>query len=336
MVVDYPEGVAPTRPGGSPPRHPGVGLLSSGTTGQPKLVRHTWETLFSAERCRSARPRRWLVPYQAGTYAWYQLVTMGLFQPGQDLVPLATLSGEAFVRAALEHGVDSVSSTPTLWRLTLLEVAEEKIRRLPLEQITLGGEIVDQALLDRLQVLFPNARLTHIYASSEAGACIVVGDGEAGFPTARLDEDGAGRPSLRVSDGHLLVRSPHSAATAGGRPDEWLDTGDLVEVRGPRVVFLGRADSRVIGVGGAKLFAGDIEDVVLQHPAVSWCRVRSARAPLVGSLPEVDVVLDPNAPPPTDADLEAHCRTRLPEPSVPRFWNRLGSVPIQASLKSER
>jgi acyl-CoA synthetase (AMP-forming)/AMP-acid ligase II len=124
-------------------------------------------------------------------------------------------------------------------------------------------------------------------------------------------------------------------SAAIGRPAEWLDTGDRVELRGRRVAFLGRTESRVVSIGGAKLFAGDIEAVVLQHPAVSWCRVRGVRAPLVGNLPEVDFVVNPGYPSPTDAELMAHCRAGLPEPGIPRFWNRLKSIPIQASLKSE-
>jgi hypothetical protein len=43
-------------------------------------------------------------------------------------------------------------------------------RDIPLKQITIGGEAVDQVTLDMLRGVFPAARITHIYASTEAGA----------------------------------------------------------------------------------------------------------------------------------------------------------------------
>ena len=334
-VIEYPYGETTAAAEGARPGTGRIGLLTSGTTGDPKLIHHTWATLFSGGRCLSAKRRRWLVPYQVGTYAWYQLITMGLFQPGQALVPLAAPSGETFIQAALEQGVDSVSSTPTLWRLALLGVPTAQLKELQLKQITLGGEIIDQALLDRLRHLYPEAQVTQIYASSEVGACIVVQDGEAGFPAEMLGKDDSATAALRIQDGSLWVRSPYSASAAIGKGAEWMDTGDRVEKRGSRVVFLGRADSGIINVGGAKLSPGDIEAVILQHPAVSWCRVRGVRAPLVGNLPQADFVVELGCPVPTDDELATLCRTRLPEQGIPRFWNRLDSIPIQANLKSE-
>jgi len=333
-VVEYPSGKR--GPGSELPRPAcaRVGLLTSGSTGKPKLIHHTWTTLFSGERCQATRRRRWLVPYQVGTYAWYQMVTMGLFQPGQDLVPLATPSGADFVQTALEKGVDSVSSTPTLWRLVLLGAKEEDIRALSLKQITLGGEIVDQPLLNRLRALFPDANVTQVYASSEAGVAVVVQDGQAGFPADLLRRDNPRGPTLRIQDGRLWVRSPYSACSANGKPAEWVDTGDCVELRDDRVYFLGRRDSGVINVGGAKLLVSDIEAVVLEHPAVAWCRVRGVRAPLVGNLPKADFVVKPGYPIPTDAELVFHCRAKLPRQAIPRFWSRLESIPIEASLKA--
>jgi len=42
-----------------------------------------------------------------------------------------------------------------------------------LRQITLGGEIADQAVLDALARRFPGARITHVYASTEAGCWLL-------------------------------------------------------------------------------------------------------------------------------------------------------------------
>ena len=61
--------------------------------------------------------------------------------------------------------------------------------------------------------MFPEARISWIYASSEVGAAIAVHDGRAGFPVAWLDRPTGpepGRPTLSVDDDELVIVSPHA------------------------------------------------------------------------------------------------------------------------------
>lgn len=118
-------------------------------------------------------PRRWLLPFTPGTYAWWQLVTLSLNVPGQDLVTVEAggLSGWPVLAAA--EGVTAVSATPTFWRHSLLR-DRAAVTALRLEQITLGGEPVDQRLLNELTTAFPEARVSWIYASTETGAAFAV------------------------------------------------------------------------------------------------------------------------------------------------------------------
>lgn len=308
-----------------------IHLLTSGTTGVPKLVRHSWDTLFTMRKVRLA-PARWLLTYLDGTYAWYQLVTLAMFVPGQSLVAAARLEPSALIEAAAAGGVTAISATPTFWRVALLQVGGSTLARLPLAHCTLGGELVDQAILDTLAELYPRAEIVHIFAAAEVGAAIVVRDRRAGFPAAWL-EDERRVPALRIRQGRLEVRSPYAALERGG----WTDTGDLVALRGERVHFLGRAERGVINVGGAKAYAVDIEAVILEHPEVAWCQVGGRRSPVTGELVTCAVV--PRRPDADSAALEAalerHCRARLPEPMVPRLWTFLPTIPATTALKAE-
>jgi acyl-CoA synthetase (AMP-forming)/AMP-acid ligase II len=238
------------------------------------------------------------------------------------------------IAAAAAAGVTAISATPTFWRLALLQADPEDVARLRsgLEGITLGGEPVDQPILDRLRALFPAVRLAHIYASSEAGASIIVTDGRAGFPADWLD-DPRRSPQLRVAEDRLWIRSPHAAAGFGG----WMDTQDLAALREGRVHVLGRADHAFINIGGAKALAADIERVLLGHPDVLWCRVRGVRAPLVGQLVKASVVLQPgrSGEPLPETALTAYCAGRLPAHMVPRVWERLDRVPATVNWKTE-
>ncbi|MEU7652848.1 AMP-binding protein [Micromonospora taraxaci] len=318
--------VPPRRRAAEPGR---LWLLTSGSTGRPKRVGHTLDTLTTV---RADQPdRTWLCPYAPGTYAWWQVVTLSLTQPGQHLVVVEPDELDDWPTVAATHGVDAASGTPTFWRRTLYRDAAA-LARVPLRQITLGGEPVDQAILDQLRDIFPAARISWIYASSEVGASIVVHDGRAGFPVDWLDRETPGRPTLSVVDDELVVTSPfHGAGLAGP-----VRTGDRVQVRDDRVLITGRLDSDEINVGGSKVSAGVVRGVLAEHPAVAWARVTGRRAPVLGRMVVAEVVLAPTKHLDTaEAALVRWCADRLPEYAVPRRIRVLTEIPVKESLKSD-
>lgn len=332
-IVDGDTVSPPSRPR---PATPGrVWLLTSGSTGRPKQVAHT---LASLTTVGGDQPRRtWLCPYAHGAYAWWQVVTLSLAHPGQDVVFVEPDELDTWPALAREAGVTAASGTPTFWRQALYR-DPDSVAALPLEQVTLGGEPVDQAILTRLTELFPRARVSWIYASSEAGASIAVHDGRAGFPAQWLGREHPDRATLSVDDGELVIASPRR----GEGIDRVLRTGDRAEVVDGRVLITGRVASDEINVGGAKASAGAVRDVLQAHPGVAWAAVRGRRAPLVGAMVTADVVLaspagddDRDTPPATEAELTAWCADRLPDYAVPRRLRFLDQIPIKETLKSD-
>ncbi|MDO3705897.1 AMP-binding protein [Micromonospora sp. C28SCA-DRY-2] len=316
--------------GGSRPAEPGrLWLLTSGSTGRPKRVGHTLDSLTTV---RGAQPERtWLCPYAPGSYAWWQVVTLSLTQPGQHLVVVEPDELDEWPVLAAAHGVDAVSGTPTFWRRTLYRDAAA-LARVPLRQLTLGGEPVDQAILDQLRELFPAARISWIYASSEVGASIVVHDGRAGFPVDWLDRDVPGRPTLSVRGDELVITSPYHGMGLDGP----VRTGDRVRVVDDRVLITGRLDSDEINVGGSKVSAGLVRDVLTAHPRLAWARVTGRRAPLLGRMVVAEVVPAPDAAePPDEAALVRWCADRLPDHAVPRRIRVLTEIPVKETLKSD-
>lgn len=310
-----------------------ISVLTSGTTGLPKLVSHTPDSLNTFDRVRALDQNSWFVPYQIGSYAWYQMVVLGLFVDGQRVVlPRSHELMESFERALRGQSITAVSSTPTFWRQAAMSIDLDVFKASTVASISLGGEIVDQAILDFLSSTFPAARIKHIYASSETGAAIVVSDGLAGFDASVLN-DSADRPvSVRIVAERLQVRSRYGNSDAAGT---WVDTGDVVERVGDRVFFRGRADNQMINVGGQKAFPAVIEGVLLCHRDVVWAQIVAKRAPLVGYLPAANLVLKPGiSPEQAEIELSQFCEAQLPEYAVPRLWNFLDTVPIRASLKS--
>ena len=149
------------------------------------------------------------MPVRPGAYAWWQVVTLSIAHPGQDVLFVEPDELDTWPARALRGRRDRRLRHPDVLAPGALPRPRERRGRLPLEQVTLGGEPVDQAILTRLTEMFPAARVSWIYASSEAGATIAVHDGRAGFPRAVARARGRpGRATLTVDDGELLIASP--------------------------------------------------------------------------------------------------------------------------------
>jgi acyl-coenzyme A synthetase/AMP-(fatty) acid ligase len=288
-------------------------LFTSGTTGAPKAIDHSLASLTrTVQRSRGdvTPGRTWGLVYEPTRLAGMQVLLQSL--TNGDLL-LDAASEEPLperLRWLAEQQVDSLSATPTLWRQVLQSADPAS---LPLRQITLGGEIADQLVLDALARAFPDARITHIFASTETGAAFAVNDGREGFPLSYLSDPPRG-VRLEVRDGILFVEAPGTSAAG---PDGFASTGDLVEVTDDRVIFLGRA-SGVVNVGGVKVAPEQVEAVLRAHPDVLDAVVRSRRNAFSGSILVADVVVAPDAPRENlSARLRAHVAAQLPSAHVP-------------------
>jgi len=212
--------------------------------------------------------------------------------------------------------------------------------------IRLSGEIADQAILNTLRSFYPQAAIGHAFASTEAGVAFEVNDGLEGFPASLVSK--REEVEMKVEDRSLRIRSARTAFRYVGEEssalmdDEgFVDTGDIVELRGDRYYFLGRR-SGVINVGGLKVYPEEVETLLNQHPAVRMSCVRSRRNPITGSLVVADVVLKWNLDPAVGrvAELKREilniCRETLPRHKVPTLLNFVPSLAVAETGKIAR
>ena len=263
-------------------------LYTSGTTGEPKRVEHTIATLTSASRKNDkVRDLVWGLLYEPTRMAGLQVLLQAMVAGSQVVTAAGTMQLAAKVRAFQESGVTAVSGTPTMWRKILLTGGASGW---PLQQITLGGEIADQRLLDALARAFPSARITHVFASTETGAAFAVSDGRAGFPVSYLREAPRGT-GLRIVDGVLQVFRPEIPIADS---DGYVSTGDAVTIDDDRIYFLGRT-SGVANVGGAKVWPEQVEELIRTHPDVLDAVVNPKKNPVTGEILTATVALKPGA-----------------------------------------
>lgn len=273
-----------------------VVILTSGTTGRPKAVRHTWESLLRPVRKQlSSGGGRWLLSYAPHLYAGVQVMLQAMVTGGAIVVAEPSDSPEETVRLLATSRVEYVSATPSYWRRWIASVPRDLLAAVPLKQITLGGEVVPAGLLEQLATLFPKARLTQIYATTELGRCFSVRDGKEGFPASYLEDSPEPGVDLKVDEGMLHVRSQNSMTgyeskgSVAHEATQWIATGDLVEQRGDRFYFVGRK-SELINVGGFKVRPLDVEKVLRQVAGVAGVRVYSQPSSLVGELVACQIV----------------------------------------------
>jgi acyl-CoA synthetase (AMP-forming)/AMP-acid ligase II len=303
----------------APTRAP-VMILTTGTTGTPKGARHDWARLVGTTRRRDAPPgERWLLAYNLNQFAGVQVLLHVLASKATLVAPPTNQPRDA-VAIMRDEGVTHASATPTFWRFVTGLLDESQARELPLEQITLGGEAVPPSLLEALARLFPEARISQVYASTEFGAALSVRDQRIGLPMSVLERGADADVQFRVVDGELHARSKVGMLGYYGeehQSDDWRPTGDLVEVRGERIHFVGRT-SEVINVGGVKVHPLPVEDLVSALDGVALVHAYGRANPVSGQIVALDVVARPGA---DTAALESRIREAcesLPPPSRPR------------------
>ena len=312
-------------------------MMTSGTTGAPKIASHSLNALMS--RAKAAmhpgnRGAKWLLTYQPTGFAGVQVQLTAVVGRGVVVAPeQRTPSG--FLEAAKANGVTQISATPTFWRAFLMVIRPGDLN---LRQITLGGEAADQSTLDRIRRAFPEARVTHIYASTEAGVVFSVHDGREGFPAEWLEKETQG-VTLRVIDGFLHIRTPNAMGgyvsdTAQPKGDDgWLVTADRVEIRGDRAFIVGRDDS-TINVAGSKVYPLMVEQFLLRQAGVIEAHVYGVSNPISGQLVAADVVIEPGLDPAaTRSAILAACRENLAQYQVPRAFKVVDAIAVRESGK---
>jgi acyl-CoA synthetase (AMP-forming)/AMP-acid ligase II len=313
---------------------PSIYVLTSGTTGRPKAARHTMDTLCADVRYReSFVGQRWMLGFPLSHFAGLQVVAQCICNAGTLVLPEDFTPRAA--RAALErHRPVFLNATPTYLRQLLLSSSMDSWSNSSLRSITLGGEITDQRLLDALQLTIPDIKVTHIYASTETGAAIWVRDGRAGFDRTLIDGE-----RLRIVDGELEIRRSSRSMLdqlVPGVSTDWIATGDLVEVDGDRVRFIGRRGD-AINTGGFKVPPALVESVIRESGNVREAVVVGHASSLVGHLLKAKLVLVDGADPAAVfREVRELCSARLPRHMVPRLFECIDTVELTPSQKVVR
>lgn len=291
-------------------------LHTSGTTGKPKKVKvNLLEILKNIKKVKQTKIN-WLLTYDIKSFAGLQVLLTAIKSGNKIYSTNFRSSIIELIKIIASSDINSISATPTFWRIFLnSEVAKKK----DLKLLTLGGEIVQGDLLLKMKKLYPDAKITQIYATTELGKIFSVHDGKEGFPYQYLEEYG-----LKISNNQLFVK----------KGDIYISTNDFVDVVENRVIFTGR-NTDFIKVAGSKVNINMVEKKIMSFDNVIDSKISFKSSKIVGNILVLDVVLN------IDNDkervvLQKALRENLETFEIPKIVNFEKNIQTNANLKKSK
>lgn len=330
------------------PTEVAVQLFTSGTTGKPKaaLLRHenlSSYILGTVEFMAAAEEDAALVtvpPYHiagisavlSSTYACRRMVQLPNFTP-QD-----------WLRAAADECVSNAFVVPTMLS-RIIEVLDNTPPELPsLRAVAYGGGKMPRATIEAAMQLLPQVDFTNAYGLTETSSTIaILGPDDHRAAAAAADEAGrrrltsVGQPTpaveveIRDDDGQVLgagqvgmifvrggqVAGEYKEQGSQLNDEGWFCTRDIGYLDEAGYLFLdGRADD-VIVRGGENISPGEVEEVLLEHPAVTDAAVVAIPDEQWGEAVGAAVTLAPGQAV-SETELQNLVRERLRSSRVPQ------------------
>jgi len=332
-------------------------LFTSGTTGRPKGVLHSHNTLY---RVLQQSARHWgispgdamLMPSPVTHVSGYGNGLELPFVAGTRTVLMESWNAAEAIALIERHQVTgTVAATPFL--VELAKAASAAGKRLPsFRFFACGGAAVPPDVIPAANRAFERCRAFRVFGSSEvplvtlgypAAADEMLAATTDGAPidyTVRVVDD-AGHDVAPGADGEILARGPAMFLGYCDRlqteeaitPDGYFRTGDIGCITPEGALLITGRKKDLIIRGGENISAKEIEDVLHAHPAVEEASVVAMPHARLGEGVCAYVILRPDAVADADA-LAAHvAASGLARQKIPERFEIVSELPRTASGK---
>ncbi|HYD66848.1 long-chain fatty acid--CoA ligase [Azospirillum sp.] len=336
-------------------------LYTGGTTGLPKGVMLTHGNLYAnALSTIAATPR----PERSVGLQVAPLFHVGGIGPVmQYALRLATqvilpgFTPPAVLQAVAAEGVTEVFLVPTMLKQVIEHPEFANHDTSSLRLVLYGAAPIDGTLLDRAIAAFPGAGFAQVYGMTELAPVVTVlgewwhtADGRAAGKLAS-----AGRPvslaDVRVVDidgqelppgraGEIVARGANVMAGYWNKPEEtaaalrggWMHTGDVGFMDGDGFLFVVDRIKDMIVSGGENVYSAEVENVILEVPAVSSCAVIGVPDETWGERVHAVIVARDGMAVDAEAVI-AHCKARIAGYKCPRSVEFRTEMPLSPAGK---
>ncbi|MCU1589973.1 MAG: AMP-dependent synthetase and ligase [Frankiales bacterium] len=330
-------------------------LYTGGTTGRAKGVMLTSANLWTTSWARQqmvelAGTTSVLVPLPMSHVFGLinALSRLHVSRPG-TLHLMTRFDGEQWVKQVEAERITASALVPSMLQLLLAQPLESADLS-SLTYITSGGSPLPMSVRHEFERRVPWVRVCDGYGCTEITSTATMSpadarrDGSVGLPLPgvrlRIEGDDGTEPPTGV-DGEVCVSSPGVMAGYWSDPeatgevlvDGWLHTGDVGHVDDDGYLFVVDRSKDLIIRGGFNVYPRDVEDVLLQHPAVAAAAVVGRPDTVLGE--EVVAFVSVRAPI-AEAELLAFAAERLAKTKHPREVRIVDTVPLTSVGKTDR
>jgi acyl-CoA synthetase (AMP-forming)/AMP-acid ligase II len=334
-------------------------LFTSGTTGFPKGVLMTHRQNLDTYRKLAAvvsfkRGERYLIVNPFFHAFGYKAGILCSMMAGMTMYPHAVFDAERVLTQIERDRITVFPAPPTVYQMLFDHPRFRTVDHSSLELSLTGAASVPVELVRRMQSEMSFRRIHVGYGLTEACAVgtmtraedtpetIATSVGTALYPELGLkivDDDGNTLPPGQA--GELMLRGmsvmkgywDDPAATAEAIDREgWLHTGDIgvLDERGYLRILDRKKDMYI--VGGFNAYPAEIENIMLQNPAISQVAVVGKPEHRLGEVGVAFVVPRPGTAP-GEPELIAWCREHMANFKVPRRIVVCETLPMNAMNK---
>ena len=301
-----------------------ISLFSSGTTGLPKKIVHSFTSITrNVKVYDSYEIRLWGFAYNFAHMAGVQVFFQALLNC-DSIIMLYGLPNDRLLTQFQDNDITHVSATPTFYNLLFpCEHIFESVIRL-----TSGGEKFNKSTVDRLKKVFVNAKIRNVYASTEAGALFA---SENDLFVIKEEYNSL----IKVVDNELFIHET-LLGDKNLAVDSWYKSGDLVDVieKEPlKIRFISRK-GEILNIGGYNVNLLEIEDVISLYKGVESVCVFSKKNVILGNIICCEIVS--TAFDISELEIRIFLKERLQEYKIPRMIKFVNELTTTRSGKLKR
>lgn len=332
-------------------------LYTSGTTGKPKgaILPHRMILWNSTNTIVSWQ----LVPDDVAPIFTPQFHSGGLnvvltpiYHLGGRVVTTKEFDPEDALQLIERESATVVFMVPTMFRMMSETDMFSKVDLSSIRFLISGGapcsEAIKNPYRERGLIFKEGYGLTEagINCFSQTPAETMIKEGSVGRPIFHgeakiVDDEGNEVESGKI--GELVLKGPHvfsgywenPEATEEAFTGEWFHTGDLASNDADGYYYIeGRKKDMIIS-GGENIYLAEVEDVLQKHPAVDDAALLGVPDDKWGEVGKAIVVVEEGKTVSED-ELTEYCRENLARYKVPKYFERIDSLPRNAYGKLQR
>lgn len=333
---------------------PAVILYTSGTTGRPKgaIIAHvnlSHSVLHYCHAMEIVPDDRSILVVPMSHVTGILAIILPIIYSGATLVIMAEFKADRFIAIAAAERMTHTLLVPAMFALCLMrpDILESDLSAWRVSGY--GGAIMPSATLAQIVKVFPQLRLINCYGATETTSPAVMMPPvfaaerahQVGLPVPCADirvMDEHGREMAAGEDGEIWISGPmvvsgywnNPEATAREFVGGYWRSGDAGRVDEYGFIQIVDRIKDVINRGGYKVFASEVENLLLLIPGVEDVAVVAKSCPVLGERVHAYIVASVDL---TAESLATHCRDQIAEYKQPEQYHFVDALPRNANGK---